>query len=179
MPDADVLDPRNTVLDPSAFVARGAVVLGDVHVGPLASVWFGVVVRGDMAPIRIGARTNVQDNSVLHVDAGFPCTLGEGVTVGHACIVHGCTVGAGSLVGMGSILMNGVELGEDCLVGAGSLVTEGKIFPPRSLILGRPAKWVRTLSEDDLAQLRRGTEHYVQAGQAYLKAELDLRDAKP
>ncbi|TVQ93124.1 MAG: gamma carbonic anhydrase family protein [Deltaproteobacteria bacterium] len=175
MARADVLDPKHTVIDPEAFVAKGAVVIGDVHVGALASVWFGVVVRGDMAPIRIGARTNVQDNSVLHVDAGFPCTLHEGVTIGHGCIVHGCTVGAGSLVGMGSILMNGVVIGEDCLVAAGSLLPEGKTYAARSLIMGRPGRVVRTLTDADIGQLRRGTEHYVAAGQAYVAAGLDVR----
>lgn len=177
MARADVLDPSNVVIDPQAFVAKGAVVMGDVEVGALASIWFGVVIRGDMAPIRVGARANVQDNSVLHVDAGFPCTVHEGVTIGHACIVHGCTVGAGSLIGMGSILMNGVVLGEDCLVGAGSLLTEGRVYPARSLIMGRPGKVVRTLTDRDIAQLRRGTEHYVAAGQAYLDAGLDLRQS--
>ena len=172
MPRPDILDPSNTVLDPTAFVARGAVVLGDVAVGPQASVWFGVVIRGDMAPIRVGARANVQDGTVVHVDDGFPCTIADGVTVGHACVIHGCTLGAGSLIGMGTIIMNGVQLGEDCLVGAGSLLTEGKVYPPRSLILGRPGRVVRALDDRDIAQLRRGTEHYVQAGQAYLRAGL-------
>jgi carbonic anhydrase/acetyltransferase-like protein (isoleucine patch superfamily) len=173
--DLSRLDPDRTRIDPLAFVARGAVVLGDVEVGAYASIWFGVVVRGDMAPIRVGARTNLQDGTVVHVDDGCPCTLGEGVTVGHACIIHGCTVGAGSLVGMGSIVMNNVELGEDCLVGAGSLLTEGKVFPPRSLILGRPAKVIRTLGDDDIAQLRHGTEHYVASGIAYRERGFDLR----
>lgn len=170
MPRPDILDARYTQVDPTAFVARGAVVLGEVTIGPLASVWFGVVIRGDMAPISIGARANVQDGTIVHVDDGFPCAIHEGVTVGHACVIHGCTLGAGSLIGMGTIAMNGVQLGEDCLVGAGSLLTEGKVYPPRSLILGRPGKVVRQLTERDIAQLRRGTEHYVEAGQAYLRA---------
>jgi carbonic anhydrase/acetyltransferase-like protein (isoleucine patch superfamily) len=170
MPRADVLDPRNVVVHPTAFVAKGAILLGDVEVGELASVWFNVVIRGDMAPIRVGARANVQDGTVVHVDDGFPCTIGDGVTVGHACVLHGCTVGAGSLIGMGSILMNGVTLGEDCLVAAGSLLTEGKVYPARSVIIGRPGRAVRALTDDDVAILRRGTTHYVEAGQAYLRA---------
>lgn len=165
--DNSRLAPERTVIDPEAFVARGAVVLGDVHVGRLASVWFNAVVRGDMAPIRLGERCNVQDGSVLHVDEGCPLVLEDGVSVGHLCIVHGCTIGRGTLVGMGSIVMNRVQVGEDCLIGAGSLLTEGKQYPPRSLILGRPGKVVRTLSDGDVAKLRRATDHYAEAGRTY------------
>ena len=173
--DMSRLSPERTVIHEQAFVARGAVVIGDVHVGALASVWFGVVIRGDMAPIRIGAGANVQDGSVLHVDDGCPLTLEEDVTVGHSCIVHGCTVKRGSLIGMGSIVMNRVVVGEDCLVGAGSLLTEGKVYPPRSLIIGRPAKVVRTLTDDDIAGLRHASAHYVASGKAYRERGFDER----
>lgn len=173
--DPSRLDPALTRIHEQAFVARGAVVIGEVDVGADASLWYGVILRGDGAPIRVGARANVQDGSVLHVDEGCPCILEEGVTVGHACIVHGCTIGKGSLVGMGSIVMNDVRVGEDCLIGAGSLLTEGKVFPPRSLILGRPAKVVRQLTDADVEKLRHATEHYVQAGRAYRQAGQDQR----
>jgi len=166
--DPRLLDPSRTFIHPDAFVARGAVVVGDVRIGALASVWFHVVVRGDSSYIRIGERANIQDGSVVHVDDGYPCQIGEGATVGHACVVHGCTVGAGALVGMGSILMNGVVLGEDCLVGAGSLLTEGKLFPPRTMILGRPGKVVRDLTPAEIERLRYATDHYVDAGRTYL-----------
>ena len=165
--DPSVLDPKRTRIAEDAFVARGAVVVGDVHVGALASIWFGCVVRGDSDVIRIGPRVNVQDGTIVHVDEGCPAILEEGVSIGHACVIHGCTLGRGSLIGMGSIVMNGVELGEDCLVGAGSLVTEGKVFPPRSMILGRPGKVVRELGDAEVALLRRATDHYVEAGQLY------------
>lgn len=174
--DLSSLDPERTVIDPTAFIAQGAVVLGDVHIGSDASIWFNAVVRGDMAAIRIGARTNVQDGTVLHVDDDRPLHIGQGVTIGHLCIVHGCTIGDRSLIGMGSIVMNGVELGEDCLVGAGSLLTENKVFPPRSVIVGRPARVVRTLGDADLPKLRHGTEHYVEAGRAYRRRGLDARE---
>jgi len=173
--DTSRLDPERTVIDDTAFIARGAVVVGDVHVGAHASVWFGVVVRGDSAEIRIGDRVNLQDNTVVHVDDDCPTVLEEGVSVGHACIIHGCTIRRGSLIGMGSLVMNNVEIGQDCLVGAGSLLTEGKVFPPRSLILGRPARVVRALTDDEIDRIRYATEHYVQAGQAYRERGHDDR----
>lgn len=169
------LEPEYTRIHPEAFIARGAVVIGDVHVGRLASIWFNAVVRGDMAEIRIGARCNVQDGSVLHVDDDCPLVLEDDVSVGHLCIVHGCTVRRGALIGMGSVLMNGVEVGEDALVGAGSLLTEGKIYPPRSLIMGRPARVIRTLGEADVKKLRHATDHYAEAGEAYRLRGLDAR----
>jgi len=174
--DVSALDPGHTVIHPTAFVARGAAIVGDVHIGADASVWFNAVVRGDMAPIRIGDRSNVQDGSVLHVDDDCPLVIGNNVTIGHLCIIHGCTIGQGSLIGMGSILMNGVVLGEDCLVGAGSLLTENKVFPPRSVIVGRPARVIREILEHDLPKLRHGTEHYVEAARAYRARGLDARE---
>lgn len=175
MTDLFQLDPAATQLDPEAFVARGVVVIGDVHVAAEATLWFGVVARGDVAAIRVGARTNVQDNSVLHADAGFPCTLGEGVTVGHKCIVHGATIGDGALIGMGAIVMNGAVVGEQCLVGAGALITEGKTFPARHLILGSPAKAVRPLKDHELALVAYSAQHYVEAGKAYKAKGFDQR----
>jgi carbonic anhydrase/acetyltransferase-like protein (isoleucine patch superfamily) len=138
------------------------VLVGDVHVGAEASIWFGAVLRGDVAPIRIGDRTSIQDNAVIHATGGLSATtVGSGCTVGHGVILHGCKVGDGVLVGMGSVVLDNAELGEECLLGAGSLVTPGQRIPPRVLALGRPAKVVRPLTEDDLARLREAAALYV------------------
>ena len=130
----------------SAFIAPGAVVVGDVTLEAQSSVWFTAVLRGDTAPIRVGKGSNVQDGSVLHADPGFPCTLGDGVTVGHRAIVHGATVGNNSLVGMGAIVLTGAVIGENCLIGAGALVTEGMQVPDGSVVLGLPGKIRRALT---------------------------------
>lgn len=145
----------------SAWVADSARVIGDVVLADDASVWFGVVIRGDNETIRIGRRTNIQDNSVLHSDTGMPLTLGDDVTVGHQVMLHGCTIGDGSLIGIGAVVLNGAKIGKGCLVGAGSLVTEGKEFPDGSMILGSPAKVVRQLAPEQLEGLRLSAEHYV------------------
>lgn len=145
----------------SAWVADSAEVMGDVVLGEDVGVWFGVVARGDTAPIRIGARTNIQDLSVLHADVGQPLEIGSGVTVGHKAVLHGCTVGDDSLIGIGAVVLNGARIGKGCLVGAGALVTEGKVFPDGSMILGSPAKVVRSLTPEQLAGLRASADHYV------------------
>lgn len=164
------LDPALLRIDPSAFVATGAVLIGDVHVGPEASIWFGAVVRGDCEQIRIGARTNLQDGTIVHADLGFPCLIGVDVTVGHRCVLHGARINDRCLIGMSSTLMNGAVLGEECIVGAGALVTEGKQIPPRSLVMGVPARVVRQLTEANLRLLREGAEHYVAAAREYAAA---------
>jgi carbonic anhydrase/acetyltransferase-like protein (isoleucine patch superfamily) len=167
LPYADVW-PR---IDPTAFVAPGAHIVGDVTLGPRSSVWFCAVVRGDSAPVRIGDGTNVQDGSVLHTDAGKPCTVGDECTIGHRAIVHGCTVGNGSLIGMGAVVLSGAVIGEESLVAAGSLVPEGKEFGPRSLLMGAPARVVRELTEDDLERMiRPGVRNYQRYAQAYRDA---------
>lgn len=158
----------------SSWVADSAQVIGQVRLGEHASVWFQAVVRGDNDLITIGARSNVQDGSVLHVDRGRPLTLGEGVTVGHQVMLHGCTVGDGSLIGIQAIVLNGARIGRNCLVGAGAVVTEGKEFPDGSLILGAPAKVVRTLTPEQLAGLARSAEGYVQHAQRYREALVRL-----
>ena len=142
------------------WVADTAVVVGNVEIGEDVSIWFGSVVRGDNDKITIGAGTNIQDGCVLHVDPGFPITLGENVGVGHKVMLHGCTIGRGTLVGMGSIIMNGVIIGEDCLIGANTLLTEGKIIPPRSIVMGAPGKVVRPLTDADLPLITRGAAFY-------------------
>ena len=145
----------------SAWVADSAQVMGNVELADDVSVWFGVVIRGDTETIRIGRRTNIQDMSVLHADIGMPLTLGEDVTVGHQVMLHGCTIGDGSLIGIGAVVLNGAKIGKNCLVGAGSLVTEGKEFPDGSMILGSPAKVVRQLTPEQLQGLRLGAQLYV------------------
>lgn len=156
-----------TKVHESAFVAPGTTVLGDVEIGEDASIWYGTVVRGDVERIRVGARTNVQDNSVLHADAGFPCVLGEGVTVGHRCIVHGAEVGDHALVGMGAIVMNGAKVGSESLIGAGALIPEGMEIPPRSLVIGFPGKVRRELTDAEVAALHESAAHYVANGKAH------------
>lgn len=153
------------------FVAPDAVVIGSVVLGAEASVWFGAVIRGDNEPIRIGARTNIQDGSVLHSDPGSPLTLGEGVTVGHKVVLHGCTIGDNCLIGIGAIVLNRAVIGANSIVGAGALVTEGKVFPDGVLILGSPARVVRELSPDQIYGLKRSADRYV-ANAARFVAEL-------
>jgi carbonic anhydrase/acetyltransferase-like protein (isoleucine patch superfamily) len=145
----------------TAWVAENATVIGNVTLEAQASVWYGVVIRGDNEPITIGQGSNVQDSSVLHTDHGFPLTLGQGVTVGHQAMLHGCTIGDGSLIGIQAVVLNGARIGRNCLVGAGALVTEGKEFPDNSLIMGSPAKVVRELSLEQAQRMRLGAEHYV------------------
>lgn len=149
-------------IDPTAFVVDSAVVVGDVELGPEASLWFHAVVRGDVERVRIGARSNVQDNATVHVTSGrWPTLVGEGVTVGHAAVLHGCTVGDFCLVGIGAILLDGVVVEPECLIGAGALVTPGTRLPSRSLVLGSPAKVVRGLTADEVAHLHESAASYV------------------
>jgi carbonic anhydrase/acetyltransferase-like protein (isoleucine patch superfamily) len=143
------------------WVADTAQVMGRVRLGQDASVWFGAVIRGDNEWITIGARSNVQEGCVLHTDMGMPLTVGDDVTVGHQVMLHGCTVGDGSLIGIQAVVLNGVRIGKNCLVGAGSVVTEGKEFPDNVLILGSPAKVVRELSPEQAARLRMSAAFYV------------------
>ena len=153
-----------------AFVASGAHVIGDVVLSEDASVWYGAVLRGDVMPIRVGARTNIQDQALLHATTGLsPTLVGEDVTVGHRAILHGCTVGDGCLIGMGAILLDEVVVGDGSLVGAGALLTPRSVFPPNSLIVGSPARVKRELTPDEVAQLRLGAAHYVE--NALLHAE--------
>ena len=150
------------MIHPTAFLAPGAVVLGDVTVGEDASIWYNCVVRGDMAPIRIGAQSNIQDLTMIHVDAGVPCTIGERVGVGHRAILHGCTVEPDALVGMGAILLNGVHVGTGSVIGAGAVIPEGVRIPPRSLVLGVPGRVVREVGEALTERIRETWTHYVE-----------------
>ena len=145
----------------TAWVADSAQVMGQVELGEGASVWFGAVVRGDTDRITIGAGSNIQDASVLHADAGQPLLVGERGTVGHQVVLHGCTIGDESLIGIGAVVLNGAKIGKNCLVGAGALVTEGKEFPDGSMILGSPAKAVRQLTPAQIEGLRQSARHYT------------------
>jgi len=151
----------------SAWVADSAEVMGDVWLGDEVSIWFGVVVRGDTDRITVGARTNIQDLSVLHADLGMPLTIGSGVTVGHKAMLHGCSIGDDSLIGIGAVVLNGATIGRGCLVGAGALVTEGKSFPDGSMIIGSPAKVVRQLTPEQQQGLRQSADHYVANAQRF------------
>ncbi len=142
------------------WVAPNAIVVGKVIIEDNASIWFNAVLRGDNEPIRIGAGSNVQDGSVLHTDPGFPLTIEAGCTIGHMVMLHGCTVGRGSLIGIGAIILNGAVIGEDCLIGAGALIPEGKHIPARSVVMGAPGKVVRPTTDADLARIRNGVESY-------------------
>ncbi len=171
MGDAERVTFRPELVAQTAFIAATAVVLGDVTLGEESSVWFQAVVRGDVAPITIGARTNIQDGAVLHADEGCPCTLGDGVTVGHNAIVHGCQVEDNVLIGMGSVVMNRSVIGRDSIIGVGAVVTEGTQIPPRSLVLGVPGKVRRQLDEQDLQQIAHAAQHYVANARRYWKSE--------
>ena len=164
-------DEHHPQLGPGAWVAPGATVLGRVQLGADASVWYGCVLRGDNDRITIGARSNVQDGSVLHTDAGIPLELGDEVSVGHQVMLHGCSVGDGTLIGIQSVVMNGARIGRNCLVGAKSLVTEGKEFPDGALILGSPAKVVRMLTLEQIEALHWSARHYVEQAARHRRAQ--------
>jgi carbonic anhydrase/acetyltransferase-like protein (isoleucine patch superfamily) len=151
----------------SVYIAEGAKLIGDVTVGENSSIWFNAVLRGDMAPIRIGRDCNVQDGAIGHVNADQPLIVEDGVSVGHGAIIHGCRIGRGTLIGMGAIVLNGADIGEYALVGAGAIVTENKTIPPYTLSLGSPARVVRELNDQDLLRMRRTTESYVMKGKEY------------
>ena len=149
------------LVHPSVFIAQGAVIVGEVHLAKNCGVWFNATLRGDNEPITIGEGSNIQEGAIFHVDPDAPINIGKGVTVGHGAIVHGATVGDNTIVGMGSILLNNAVIGENSIVGAGALVTERKTFPAGSLILGSPAKVVRSLSDEEIANNRSSAQHYV------------------
>lgn len=169
------LDSVAPNVDPSAWIADTAQVIGQVRIAAEASVWFGCVVRGDSERIEIGAGSNVQDLSVLHADAGFPLVIGRHVTVGHKVMLHGCAIGDESLIGIGAVVLNGARIGRNCLVGAGALVTEGKAFPDGSMILGSPARVVRALTPEQIEGLRQSARHYVENARRFRAGLKKLR----
>jgi carbonic anhydrase/acetyltransferase-like protein (isoleucine patch superfamily) len=148
------------IIDPSAFIAWNAEVAGEVRLAASASVWFSATLRGDLAGITVGTGSNVQDGATLHVDTGLPLTIGERVTIGHNAVLHGCTVGDDCLIGMGAVVLSGAVIGPGSIVGAGALVTEGKSFPPRSVILGSPAKAVRNVDDEGFGRIRENGRAY-------------------
>ena len=154
------------------YVAPNATLVGDVILEDRASVWFNVIIRADNEPITVGACSNVQDGSVLHTDEGVPMLIGPSVSVGHLAMLHGCTIGEGSLVGIKSVILNHAVIGRECLIGANALIAEGKLIPDRSLVIGSPGKVVRTLSDEEVAGMYRNAAHYVDNAQRYLR---DLR----
>lgn len=154
-------------IDPSAYITDSATLIGKVKIEAHASVWFGVTIRGDNELITVGRGSNVQENAVIHTDIGYPVTIGENVTIGHQVMLHGCTIGDGSLIGIQAVVLNGAKIGKNSLVGAGALVTEGKEFPDNALIIGSPAKVARLLSPQEILKLASGAEHYVRRGQEY------------
>lgn len=150
------------------FIGNGAVVVGDVTLGEDSSVWFNSVIRADMQPVTIGAETNIQDGTIIHVGDTHPTIIKEHVTVGHQCMIHGCTIEKGALIGMSSILLDGAIIGENSLIGAGSLVTKNTVIPPNSLAFGRPAKVIRELTAEEIAVNHANTNHYVQLSKEFL-----------
>ena len=165
------LDDRTPTLpaEDRYWVAPDANVIGKVILGEDVGIWFGATLRGDNEPIIVGARSNIQEGTVVHTDPGKPVIIGEGCTIGHGAIIHGCTIGSNSLIGMGATVLNGAVIGNNCLVGANALVTEGKVFPDNSLIVGAPAKAIRTLDAEAIEGLKRSAESYVRNWQRFKK----------
>lgn len=161
------LGDRIPRIDPTAFVHELATVIGLVFIGKGVTVWPGAVLRGDNEPIRVGDGSNVQESAVLHTDPGCPLTVGNDVTIGHQAMLHGCTIGDGSLIGIQAVVLNRAQIGRDCLIGAGSLVTEGKSIPDGSLVVGSPGKVIRPLSPEDIARMRTNASSYVARGADY------------
>jgi carbonic anhydrase/acetyltransferase-like protein (isoleucine patch superfamily) len=162
---------RPELVASDVFIAPNATVLGDVTLNAQSSIWFGAVVRGDTDSIIVGARSNIQDLSVLHTDSGIKCRVGDRVTVGHAAIVHGCTIEDDVLIGMRAVVLNRAVIGAESIVAAGALVPEGMIIPPRSLVMGMPAKVVRPITPADLERIHYAAQHYVEASAAFRKAQ--------
>lgn len=154
------LKDKKPNIDKDSFVAQTAVVIGDVTIGEGSSIWYNAVLRGDLAPIKVGKFTNIQDNATVHNETGIPAILGDYTVVGHNALIHGCIVGDNCLIGMGAIVLNGAVIGDNCIIGAGALVTQGKIIPPNSMVIGSPAKVVRQVTEEELQKVRNNALRY-------------------
>ncbi|MDE0297727.1 MAG: gamma carbonic anhydrase family protein [Candidatus Poribacteria bacterium] len=159
--DFEGLSPN---IHPSAFIAPGAMIIGDVSIGEDSGIWFNCVLRGDIDRIEVGARSNIQDGTVIHLDSGIPTIVGDDVTIGHAAIIHACTISDGALIGMGAIVLSGAKIGEEAIVAAGTLVREGQEIPPRSVAMGVPAKVRRETTEEDLERMRENAAGYARRG---------------
>jgi len=168
---SDIARFRPQQIHPSVYLAAGARIAGDVTIGEESSVWFNAVMRGDCAAIRIGRRTNIQDNCVLHADPGVPCVIGDGVTVGHAAVVHGAEISDNVVIGMHAVVMNRAKVGENSIIGVGAVVTEGVEIPPGSLVMGLPGKVRRPLMEAEIEGIRLSALHYVENARAYIAAQ--------
>jgi carbonic anhydrase/acetyltransferase-like protein (isoleucine patch superfamily) len=169
------LDGIAPQIDPDVgWIAPTAVLVGDVVVGPEAGIWFGVVARGDIETITIGARSNVQENTVLHTDKGYPLTIGENCTIGHAAIVHGCTIGDNTLIGMGATVLNGAKIGKNCLIGANALITENKVIPDNSMVVGAPGKVIREIDEEGVRNLAASADRYVKNARRFAAGMMDV-----
>lgn len=164
-------------VSPKAYVAENVAITGDIEIADDVNIWFGVAMRGDMSYIRVGKKTNIQDNAVIHVDTNIPTTIGENVTIGHLCLIHGCVIEDNVLVGMTSTVMNNAVIRKNTIVGAGSLVTEGKEFPEGVLIMGRPAKVIRELTEEEIAGIQENADLYVAKSKVY-KADQEQTKSK-
>ena len=162
-------DTAPQLADDTVFVAPGAQVMGNVVLGSQSGIWFNAVLRGDNEPMKIGARSNIQDLTMIHSDPGAAVTIGEGCTIGHKAIIHGCTIGDNTLIGMGAIVLNRARIGSNCLIGAGALVTEGTEIPDGSLVVGAPGKVIRQLNENAIAALKMSAEHYLQNAARFMK----------
>jgi carbonic anhydrase/acetyltransferase-like protein (isoleucine patch superfamily) len=161
------LGDKQPQFGPGVWIAPNATVIGDVRLAANVSIWWNAVLRGDNDPITIGENSNIQDGSVLHTDEGVPMTLGRDITVGHMVMLHGCTVGDGTLIGIKSVILNGAVIGKNCLIGANTLIAEGKVIPDRSVVMGSPGKVVRELTDEQLARMAHGAHHYVENAQRY------------
>jgi len=168
------IDQKTPQIAASAWVAPNATVIGDARLGDNVSIWWNAVLRGDNDPIHIGANSNIQDGSVLHTDEGVPMHIGANVTVGHMVMLHGCTVGDNSLIGIGSVILNRAVIGKHSIVGANTLIPEGKVFPDGVLIVGSPGKVVRELSEEEKARLQKSADHYVDNARRYASRLVEL-----
>ncbi len=161
------------------FVANNATILGDVTIGELSTVLFGAILRGDSAPLSVGARTNIQDLCVLHADPGYPLVIGNDVTIGHSAVVHGAVIDDDVLIGIGSIVLNGAKIGRHSIIGAGALVPENKSIPPRSLVMGVPGKIVREINDDDIARIQHASRHYAEMNPHYRMSQWSAMPGKP
>ena len=161
------LEGISVQIEGEVFIAPTATLIGNVLLKDKSSVWWGAVLRGDYERITVGERTNIQDNCIVHMDADFPVTLGNQVTVGHKAVLHGCTIGNNALIGINSVIMNGVVVGDDCLIGSNTLLTEGKQIPPRSLVVGSPGKIIRELNDDEVAEITEFSDRYVRNSKRY------------